>query len=115
MILSFDTSGTGLGGPGMWDPMPLTPPSSPPAQANDPEFVWSRPAQLAPDETKEAAALKKRPAARKPAKKTAKKKAAKKKTTKKKPVRKKKTVKKKPAKKKAVKKKKTAGRAKKRR
>ena len=108
MILSFDTSGTGLGGPGMWDPMPLTPPSSPPAQANDPEFVWSRPAQLAPDETKEAAALKKRPAARKPAKKTAKKKAAKKKTAKKK------TVKKKPAKKKAVKKK-TAGRAKKRR
>ncbi len=105
MILSFDTSGTGLGGPGMWDPMPLTPPSSPPAQANDPEFVWSRPAQPAPDETKEAAALKKRPAARKPAKKTAKKKAAKKKTAKKKPIRKKKTVKKK----------KTAGRAKKRR
>jgi len=105
MILSFDTSGTGLGGPGMWDPMPLTPPSSPPAQANDPEFVWSRPAQPAPDETKEAVALKKRPAARKPAKKTAKKKAAKKKTAKKKPVSKKKTVKKK----------RTAGRAKKRR
>ncbi len=105
MILSFDTSGTGLGGPGMWDPMPLTPPSSPPAQANDPEFVWSRPAQLAPDETKEAAALKKRPAARKPANKTANKKAAKNNTEKKTPVIKKKTGKKK----------RTAGRAKKRR
>jgi len=100
MIMSFDTSGTGLGGPGMWDPMPLTPPSSPPAQANDPPFVWSRPTPGAPDDTKKAAAPKKRPATRKPAKKkTAKKKAAKKKTVKKK----------------AVKKKTTAGRAKKRR
>ena len=109
MIMSFDTSGTGLGGPGMWDPMPLTPPSSPPAQANDPPFVWSRPTPATPDDTKKAAAPKKRPAARKPAKKTAKKKAVKKKTVKKK------AAKKKTVKKKAVKKKTTAGLAKKRR
>ena len=103
MITPLNSSGTGLGGPGMWDPMPLIPPSSPPAQAKEPQFVWSRPAQAAPDEKKEAAGTGKKPTARTPAKKKAvKKKAAKK------------TVKKKTAKKKPLKKK-TAGRAKKRR
>jgi len=112
MITPLNSSGTGLGGPGMWDPMPLIPPSSPPAQAKEPQFVWSRPAQAAPDEKKEAAGTGKKPTARTPAKKKAVKKKAAKKTVKKKAA--KKTVKKKTAKKKPLKKK-TAGRAKKRR
>jgi hypothetical protein len=90
MSLIFDLSG----GPGMWDPMPLTPPVKPPEQQPPP--IWSTPAPQtpaapeppkaepaaapAPKAPKRAAPAKKarKPAAKKPAKKAAKKKPARK-------------------------------------
>jgi hypothetical protein len=87
--------------------MPLTPPSTPPAQAKEPAFIWSRPDQIEPQDDAAPSTPKKKATTKK---KTAKKKA----TTKKKTAKKKATKKKKTAKKKATKKK-TAGRAKKRR
>jgi hypothetical protein len=81
MTMLRDTSETGLGGPGMWDPMPLTPPTSPPSQAKEPEYIWSRPDVVEPPD--EAAAAKKKAAKKKPTKK----KTTKKKTTKKKTAR----------------------------
>ena len=42
MSLAFDLSG----GPGMWDPMPLTPPVRPPEQSTPP--IWSTPAPTPP-------------------------------------------------------------------
>ena len=95
MISSFDPTGTGLGGPGMWDPMPLTPPVRPPAEVEEQQFLWSRPeSDAATPENPSAppaAAAKKKPvkkaAKKKPAKKAAKKKPAKK-AAKKKPVKK---------------------------
>ena len=101
-----DPYGGGPGGPGMWDPMPLTPPAQPSSEPKPGELIWSRPEPVAP--TAEPA----KPAAEKPAVKRA----APKKPAKKKPA-KKKTKAKKKAKKKAAKKrpkKKAAGRKKKR-
>jgi outer membrane biosynthesis protein TonB len=109
MTLISDPSGTGLGGPGMWDPMPLTPPVKPPAKSEELPFIWTQPEPAAPAK-KERAPARARPKKRTVRKKAVKKKAKKKAAKRKKPVRRKKATRKK-----ATRKKKSSGRAKKRR
>lgn len=98
MTTAFESSDGGIGGPGIWDQMPLVPPTSTPQEVDDSKLIWSKP-KMTPEKSSKRAATKK------PAKKT--KKAAKKKSVKKKSVKKKKAAK--------ARKKKTAGRSKKRR
>ena len=33
----------GIGGPGIWDQMPLVPPTTTPKEVDDSELIWSRP------------------------------------------------------------------------
>ena len=35
--------GSGLGGPGIWDPMPLVPPKMPADEVDDANLIWSKP------------------------------------------------------------------------
>ena len=49
-----DPFGAGLGGPGMWDPMPLTPPVKPPSEPEQGRLIWSRPESEAPAEKRAA-------------------------------------------------------------
>jgi len=91
MNTASDAYDDGIGGPGIWDQMPLVPPTAAPKEVDDSELIWSRPTL-----TKQRRAT--------PTMGTAKKTGTKKK----------KTTKKTKAKKKPIKKK-TAGRSKKRR
>jgi hypothetical protein len=99
MSAASDYAGTGLGGPGMWDPMPMVPPVRPPSEQDEAKLIWSRPEpEPAQPATPAAKPSRPRKAARRPAKKAAKR-TAKKRPAKKKAV-KKKAAKKKPARKK---------------
>lgn len=97
MNTASDAFDGGIGGPGIWDQMPLVPPTAAPKEVDDSELIWSKPTL-----TKQRRAT---PTTGTTRKATAKK-GTKKKTTKRKKTTKK-TVKKK--------KKKTAGRSQKRR
>jgi hypothetical protein len=33
----------GIGGPGIWDQMPLVPPTTTPQEVDDSELIWSKP------------------------------------------------------------------------
>ncbi len=33
----------GIGGPGIWDQMPLVPPTTTPQEVSDPDLIWSKP------------------------------------------------------------------------
>lgn len=77
-----DSFGAGIGGPGMWDPMPLPPPVTPPEPRDEEKLIWSRPETLTPPAAapasrrpatpKRSPAKAARPKARKPVKKAAK-------------------------------------------
>jgi hypothetical protein len=81
MRTTLQSQDSGFGGPGMWDPMPLTPPTRPPGEGTEP-LIWSKPeAAPAPAPAAKPAApkpaAKKKPArkakaARRPVKKAAK-------------------------------------------
>ena len=49
MATIHESTNSGLGGPGMWDPMPLTPPARPAEEAPPP--IWSQPAAPTPAAT----------------------------------------------------------------
>lgn len=90
MAMTLDAYGTGIGGPGMWDPMPLPPPVTPPEPRQEEKLIWSRPETITPEPvqrptprkrrtTKRKARAKKRPVKKRAAgvKKRARKKATK--------------------------------------
>ena len=74
--------GSGLGGPGIWDPMPLVPPKMPADEVDDANLIWSKPRMSV-----QAAGAGAKPKSAQPQQKRSKKgkrKSAKRKTTKKK-------------------------------
>ena len=77
--MTMDEFGTGIGGPGMWDPMPLPPPVTPPEPREEERLIWSKPENISPQPAAPKRPSKPRPAAKKkPKKKAAKAKKAKK-------------------------------------
>ena len=88
LAMTMDAFGTGIGGPGMWDPMPLPPPVTPQEPREEEKLIWSRPENITPEPAAPKKPSKRRPAAKKKAKKPAKKRAAKKAAKKKRPVKK---------------------------
>jgi len=75
-MTSTDVYDSGLGGPGIWDQMPLVPPTKAPQEVDDSQLIWSKPKPV-------STATKQTKSTPKPAtKRAAKKKAAKKKTKK---------------------------------
>ena len=49
MTTDVDPPDRGLGGPGIWDQMPLVPPTRTPKEVDDSKLIWSKPT-LATDE-----------------------------------------------------------------
>ncbi len=63
----------GIGGPGIWDQMPLVPPTTTPQEVDDSELIWSKP-KLTGEKSSKKMTAKKRQATK--AKKKTKKKTA---------------------------------------
>lgn len=54
----------GISGPGIWDQMPLVPPTTTPQEVDDSELIWSKP-KLAKENTSKKMTAKKKKATKK--------------------------------------------------
>ncbi len=50
----------GIGGPGIWDQMPLVPPTTTPQEVDDSELIWSKPKLTGEKSSKKMAAKKRK-------------------------------------------------------
>ena len=80
-MTSTDLNNSGIGGPGIWDQMPLVPPTKAPQEVDDSKLIWSKPKPAVT--TRKNAKSKPTLSKARTAKKATKKKAATKKKTKK--------------------------------
>ncbi len=55
-----DSYDGGIGGPGIWDQMPLVPPTTTPQEVNDSELIWSKPKLTKEKTSKKRTAKKKK-------------------------------------------------------
>jgi hypothetical protein len=84
MNTASDAFDGGIGGPGIWDQMPLVPPTAAPKEVDDSELIWSKPTLTKQRRATPTMGTKKTTVEKSTKKKTAKRKKTTKKTVKKK-------------------------------